>query len=88
VLTHFRSLVTTSAGARLTAGATRAVWFVAQSHELPLLELANLDAAPAISGANDSRVHQLQHRPLAERMGMIFVRRRYSRRFVVRITRR
>jgi hypothetical protein len=35
---------------------------------LPLLELANLVATPAISGANDSRVHQLQHRPLAERM--------------------
>jgi len=36
---------------------------------LPLLELANLVATPAISGANDSRVHQLQHRPLAVRMG-------------------
>ena len=49
LLTHFRSLVTASAGARLTAGATRAAWFFAESLELPLLELANLHARTALA---------------------------------------
>ena len=36
--------------------------------QLALLELADRDPAPPFGGADDGRVHQLQHRPLAERV--------------------
>ena len=44
------------------------VEFLANRAELPLLELADRQAAPAVSGADQGGVHELQHRPLAERM--------------------
>src|SRR5436305_12419395 len=37
--------------------------------ELALFELADTDAAPAFSGADQRRVHQLQDGALAKRMG-------------------
>jgi hypothetical protein len=39
---------------------------VADRPELALLELADRDPAPAIRGADYRRVHQLEHRALAE----------------------
>jgi hypothetical protein len=70
-----------------------AVQFLADRAQLTLLEFTDGKAAPAVGRADDRRVHQLEDRPLAEGMGMIFVRRRSSRksrssRLVVRITRR
>ena len=46
-----------------------AVQFVADRSQLTLLELADLDPAPAVRGADDGRVHELQHRSLATRVG-------------------
>ena len=66
----------------------RLVELLTDRFELSPFERADSNPAPRLTGADQRRIHQLQHRPLAERMGMIFVRRRYSRRFVVRITRR
>ena len=44
----------------------RVIELFANRTELPLLELANGDAAPVVGRADDRRVHQLQHRPLAK----------------------
>jgi hypothetical protein len=45
------------------------VEFFAERAQLALLQLANLDPAPALGGADDSRAQKLRHRPLAESMG-------------------
>src|SRR5206468_11496597 len=37
--------------------------------QLPLLEFADGDPAPALGGADDGRVHQLQYRAFAEGVG-------------------
>ena len=44
------------------------VEFLANRSELPLLELTDGQAAPAVSGADHGGVHELQHRPLPKRM--------------------
>src|SRR5262245_5755273 len=54
-------------GGRHTHGVS-VVELLADGPELSLLELADLDPAPAVGGPNDRGVHQLQDRPLAERM--------------------
>src|SRR5262245_24797326 len=46
----------------------RATELAVNRSELALLKLADRDAAPAIRGANDGRVHQLEHGPLTERV--------------------
>src|SRR5205814_10569142 len=46
----------------------RAFEFLANRVQLALHELADQDAAPAVGGSDDGRVHELQDRPLAERM--------------------
>jgi hypothetical protein len=40
--------------------------FLAKGPQLAVLELADLDRAPAIGGPDNSGVHQLQDRPFAE----------------------
>jgi hypothetical protein len=45
------------------------VQFFADDLQLPALELADGEAAPAIGRPNDGRVHQLQDRALAEGVG-------------------
>src|SRR6059036_159924 len=41
---------------------------VADRAELALLKFADGDPAPPLGGADDGGIHQLQHRPLAERV--------------------
>src|SRR4030095_11731314 len=48
------------------AGGVRAGELVADRAQLPLLELADGEAAPPVGRADDRRVHQLQARPLAK----------------------
>ena len=48
------------------ARGVRPVEFFAERLQLALLELADHDPAPPLGGADDRRIHQLQHRPLAE----------------------
>src|SRR5439155_11682338 len=41
--------------------------------ELALLEFADRDPAPPLGGADDGRIHQLQHRAFAEGVGNVLV---------------
>jgi hypothetical protein len=44
------------------------VEFLTNRAKLPLLELADRQAAPAVGRADDGGVHELQHWPLSERV--------------------
>src|SRR5947209_1583191 len=55
------------------------VELLADRPQLTLLEFADGEPAPPVGHADDGGVHELQHRPLPEGCGMIFVRRRSSR---------
>ena len=46
----------------------RVIQLLADRTQLTVLELADLDSAPAVCGADDGRVHQLQHGALPERV--------------------
>jgi len=45
------------------------VEFLANRAELPLLELTDRQAAPAVGRADHGGIHELQHWPLSERVG-------------------